>query len=736
MPHLPALLNRSLETFTSDEEPAFRFADADLTARIHRDWEQTLNELWVENRLRPLQEWTKSLGLRYRNQGYGSPVDVTLSAALSGQAEGESLGFGDNIDHYRALASGRDMGGSAKLSDEMGAFRGGYDTYWTTEMLPTMNRGFSGGVNELYLHGYSYLDAPGAPWPGFAAFGTAFAEAWNGQQPTWRHIQDLTGYMGRTQYVLQQGVNAVDVVILRQAFDREGGYPDSKALFRAGYSVGYQSPATLQLPNAVVEDRRLGPKGPAYQALIVVNERVMAVDTAERVLGFARAGLPVVLVGELPSGVPGVLDRAAGSEALRRVIDELVKQPTVVRAASESDVPALLASRQVMPSVQYSVDADLLYVRRRDGEANYYYLYNHGAQPVAQQVRLSGTGAPFALNAWTGAIEPLVQYAVTDGRMGIDVSLRPGEAVMVAVTSEDVAARPARTVRDTTADGVLFRDGRLVVRDTSAGGYTTTMSDGTTVQTTIGALPAPMPITAWSLDVESWEPGQSTTEIVKRSLPRQDVTTLQPLLSMEGLADVSGVVRYAATVTLDKEWTGGFGAYLSLGGTLDTVRVRINDQPAGPVNQLDPVIDAGPFLRSGANRIEIEVATSLRNRLLATRGAAALGGPGGPAERRGYGLLGPVVLQPYGQVPIRLTSPHGLVVSVDVLGFEPPVRVLAEAAVGAGEHRLGLRVALQLPVEPSRHGRRPVRVRLPVGARVTHEREVRLDHLAVAGVAA
>jgi hypothetical protein len=103
---------------------------------------------------------------------------------------------------------------------------------------------------------------------------------------------------------------------------------------------------------------------------------------------------------------------------------------------------------------------------------------------------------------------------------------------------------------------------------------------------------------------------------------------------------------------LGSEWRDGVGAYLSLGLTEDTVRVRINGQLVGPVNQINPVVDVGPYLREGSNEIEVEVASSLLNRLLGMQDERILSGgflgldAPDPAS---YGLLGPVTLQPYAE---------------------------------------------------------------------------------------
>ena len=131
------------------------------------------------------------LGRTLRAQAYGLATDAISSATLLDVPEGESLGF-KNLDDYRVLASARDMAGGELLSCEAAAYaNGAYSTTWN-KVLQTMGSVFAGGVNQAVLHGFAYRDAPGAAWPGFAAFspyngtGIGYAEAWGPRQPTWR----------------------------------------------------------------------------------------------------------------------------------------------------------------------------------------------------------------------------------------------------------------------------------------------------------------------------------------------------------------------------------------------------------------------------------------------------------------------------------------------------------------------------------------------------------------------
>jgi hypothetical protein len=198
----------------------------------------------------------------------------------------------------------------------------------------------------------------------------------------------------------------------------------------------------------------------------------------------------------------------------------------------------------------------------------------------------------------------------------------------------------------TEADEVLFADGRLVARATAAGTYTTTLATGRTVRTAIPDVPAPITPANWRLEVEDLRPGASATATAT-VIHRLTLDTLRPWPDIPELADVSGIGRYTTTVELPRPWTGAHGAYLRLGDVFDTCRVTVNGRRLPAVDQINPVVDVGPYLRGGTNTITIEVATTLNNRLRVSDPSVY-----GAASRQAYGLLGPVTLVPYAQAVI------------------------------------------------------------------------------------
>ncbi|MDR7279602.1 glycosyl hydrolase [Catenuloplanes atrovinosus] len=653
-PYLPAVVRVK-------EATVYAF-DAATSRRVRADYWQTISDLFTEHHFVPLTRWAHSLGLTFRAQPYGLETDAIAASAVVDVPEGESLGF-KNLDDYRCLAGGRDMGGRALLSCEAGAYQGGaYNTTWK-RLLRTMGGAYAAGLNQTVFHGFSYATAPGAAWPGFAAFtpysgAIGYAESWGPRQPSWRHAPDVAAYLGRVHLAGRIGVNRVDAAVFRQKGYSKTGIGASWFTsdgVPSGWTHQMISAPLLALPSATVRDGRLAPDGPAYRVLLVEPDpfsgsaATLDLPSARRILALARQGLPVVLLGDWSAAtVPG---RATGDEdvALRALLAELTALPRVRTVAAKTEVGAALASLGLRPAVSYARTSTLLHGHRVDRGTDYYYLVNgKHAETVKPPVaaidhdvtlqRSSRTAVPYRIDPWTGARERIAVYTADGDRVTMRVALQPGESAIVVL---DAPGAANRHVTATTADRVLATERGLTLRAATGGTYTATLDDGRTVSRTIPAVPAPIPLTRWTLRVADWRPGSSATETLSVT-HTVELDGLRPWTELPGLADVSGVGRYTAVVDVP----ACAGAYLGLGEVFDTARVTVNGR-AVPVSPLNPVADVGPYLHEGRNTIEVEVATTLNNRLRVADPAVY-----GVAPRQAYGLTGPVTLIPYGEVRV------------------------------------------------------------------------------------
>lgn len=674
VPYLPALAYREGEgpTFTPSI-PGFTFDGADATVghRITRDVEQTLSDLYLEDHVEPIKRLAHSLGLEYRAQPYGEPIDLAQASAKVDIAESESLACG-TCDDWRAVAAGSDMAGHSIVSDELlpaegpmigdGPFIGSYRTA-PQEVVSQANSEYAVGANQMVLHGFPYATWPesadeatvdsSARWPGFHAFTAEIPEPFGPRQPTWTMASDTSGYLARTQLLLQAGRRQTDVAVYNQSLGQLSSTYADPGLLDAGYSYGYVTPGSLMLRSASVAKHVLAPDGPAFKALIVDEQASMPLATARRIRELADDGLPVIVVGAPPSSTPGYAADPRGADAaLQDAVAALLAEPTVHRVASTAEVVDLLAWLDLAPAATSSSGA-IRSVHRVDGGRDYYYLHNSSAEPVDAVVSLAGrrNQLPYSADAWTGEIAPIAEYAAERRRIRTAISLGPDEAELIVLGPRRWAGTraPRLHATDSTADDVRAVDGELVLRDASAGSYTTTLSSGRTVNTEIRDLPRRAPLARWDLSVDEYLPGtaeqpSSHTEHVERTF---DEIELAPWSEIGELTDAVGIGTYTTTLTLPPGWTGRNGGYLDLGAVHGSYRVRVNGRSVGAVNQLEDRVDVGAYLQTGANEIEVEVATTMINRLRVFRPAEY-----GDQAKQDYGLIGPVVLTPYGEAAI------------------------------------------------------------------------------------
>ena len=652
-------------------DPVFDFT-GDTGDRIREDYNQTLSDLFIDDHLKPLKAWAKDLGMTVRGQGYSSygpsPIDQMDTAALLDIPEGEDLSFTSGFtqgppklintrgsDVWRSLASVGAQTGKDVISTECCAalYNGSVQRQLT---LAHVNQQFSVGVNQIVWHGWAD-QSPGAAsaWPGFSPFGAYVSDVYGPQNPTFEDEKAINAYVGRMQTVLRRGELRNDVAIYRddRGHSVSGSTGDlyfaDQSLARAGYTYGFMNSGLINHPSSAVAHGRLDPAGLGYRAFVwdatanPETNATMDLADARRVLGWAEAGLPVVIVGDLPTRVRG--HHPDQDAALRKVQAQLLDARSVTQVATEADVLAALTRSGVEPAVSYA-DAPVVSLHRRTSDTDYYYLFNSGDHTVSTTAEFAGSGDPYLYDAWTGDVTRMAAFARTSKGVRATVTLGSGDSTVVAVTrgnADTKAAGPGCAISATssTAPEVVRSDrAPLAIRASEPGTYRTKLSNGKGVVQEIESVPAISAPASWSLDVTAWRAGsEGPNDTDKVALDRRTVTPasngrLPDWQRIAGLETVSGTSVYTSRIVTGRSWSRDAGAYLGLGTINGLATVSVNGRRLPVIDQVHPDrIDIGPFLRKGANTVTVTVSTLIGN--------AAYG------QSVAYGLVGPVTVQPY-----------------------------------------------------------------------------------------
>lgn len=593
--------------------------------RLRHDYYRTLNELYIERHIGALTRWANGRGLRYRAQPYGGTMDpIELAAAIqvpecenlvplwfSGGKVYGAAEYNTYVDFVRGISAAAHMQGSSLVSLEGCAFMEGDYASTLAEKKYHVDIAFSGGVTQLVSHGFAYADVEGQPWPGWSPFSVegypfGVAEVWGPRQPVWRHLRSYADYVGRAAAVLRHGRPRVDLAFFRQTYwSHDWPKVRSRALDDAGYSHGVLSTALLDLPAATVAAGRLADDGAGYRAL-ALDERAIDPHALERIAVLARAGLPTIFVGELPDRAPGFADAERADESVRELCAELLALDNVIRVADQDGLVGGLAELGLRPDSEPGEATSVYSVHRQAAEGDYYFLFNHGTAALAPELSLAGAGEARLLDLWNGTSHRL--EATADGdRVRVAVDLAPGETTVVFLGQ---------------GAGLDAREGGPALRRATPRRWSRQLGP-------------------WDLEVDEWLPAGHREH-------RLSELSLADWRQLPDLADGSGVGVYRTSFELEPGWDEGVaGVLLDLGQVEGTVRVTVNGQVASGDCVPQRPFEVQGLLREGANELEIELATTLGNRVTAD----AAGEEGERAKRLAAreslasGLLGPVTLE-------------------------------------------------------------------------------------------
>ena len=680
----------------------FKFDNDDgLSDRIYEDYNTLLADSYVKYRVSGVTNWAHdTIGWGFRGQTYQLPgLEISKAASVADVPECDNMSKGDGV---------RYQSGTYNVNDKdyltMEAITGPTIEYATMDdVITELGQNYSDGVNRAILHGTPYaktFNGYNSQWPGWLPFGVgSFGSAYTYRAAYWDDIDTETSYMSRIQAVLQKGTAQIDLAVLvdkESTFDFESGNRFQN-LLDSGYSYNLISEAILESDNAYVEDGKLAPEGPAFKALILDRVNTFDVENMEKVIEYAKRGLPVIVYDSTFSKVYG--SNVEDDAVLAEKFAELLEMDNVIQANSVEDVKQALADVNVTPYAQYET-AQLettMYTDKADG-SNYYYMYNNaypensgmmgndqaseykGEEKAIKDavITLAGKGVPYKLDTHTGEITQVGAYTVNDDdtvTFELD-ELYGGDSVIYCVT-EDTENFPAESVYVTEADGDVVRteDG-VALRSNEAGSYTFTLSDGTEasadVEKTLDALN--LTDASWNLLIHSYGPGEdendpSVSKITDVDFGEQklgkwkDIAATEDQLNELGVTDmlyVSGVGEYTTTVTLPEDWSDTTGAYLDVTYGKDQIgEITINGTALDANNASDRV-DLGGYLVSGENTLTIKLSTTLYARMY-----AANSGYEGRDFGMGTGFMQPedpeafydgllsVTLTPYTQVAIQ-----------------------------------------------------------------------------------
>ncbi len=388
--------------------------DAPDAARVRADYHRTLAELYEENFVGVCRRWATERGVRFRIQSYGTPPATVSSYRFADLVEGEGWGWRD-ITQTRWASSAAHLYGRTVVSAEA----------WTWIHSPSFratpldlkgeaHEHFLNGINQLFGHGWPYspADAPGLGWFFYAA------GALDDRNPWWPAMPELTKYLGRLCWLLQQGEAVADVAL----------YVPNDDLFATmgraqGGSLDTWREAHRRIPSEIPAAIRKA--GLDYD---LIDDDALEITAPDR---YRAVVVPVTTT--VPKSTALWLDRVHGSGGALITVGSTVDLPGALEVTTEGLEDGLVAA--VAPDLRITPPTpDIGFVHRRGVNTDIYFVANTGPTTCA-----------FGIVARAGA-ESYEQWDAMSGRVvrggatgeGIELRLQPYEAIVVVLTEEPV----------------------------------------------------------------------------------------------------------------------------------------------------------------------------------------------------------------------------------------------------------------------------------------------------------
>lgn len=552
---------------------------------VRRDYYRTIADLIAKNHYAHLEEIAKRNGLKFYSEAAGPnsgqldpQMDVSHVEIPMGEfwVPSPHRPTPDRRFLMRDTASAGHIYGKRLLGCESFTSVGPHweDSFF--EMKNTGDQGFADGCNLIVIHNYSQSPSVKAK-PGYVYFaGTHYSR----NTTWWDETPAFNAYLGRTSFLLQQGLFVADALYYRG--DGIGQIEQRKtepALPAAGYDHDNISLDGLLHRLTVKDGRLVLPDGMSYRMMVLPAGMPMSPEALEKIAELVRAG--AVVVGPKPTGIAG---RVLNVDAERRfdatvaaLWSDRFERGRIFRGSAEEALRAL----KLPPDFEFSGLSDkgtIDWIHRRAGDVDIYFVASRWdpREKIAATFRVA-VRQPELWDPVTGEIRDARSFTQADGRTTVPLEFGPRESVFV-VFRRPISTRMEGNARSNYPEVHALQE-----------------------------LKGP-----WRVEFDpKWGGPASVTfnELVD--------WTKRPEW---GIQHYSGAARYRKDFVLDASPHPGSRILLDLGEVHEVASVRVNGRDVGTVWTKPARIDITKLVHTGKNSLEIKVVNLWPNRLIGDAG--------------------------------------------------------------------------------------------------------------------
>lgn len=588
-----------------------------LYAKVRWEWFDLVSDLYTDN-FRAITDWHEKRGmyttahvwedgLRLQVSAVGDHMKFLRAVTMPGQ---DCLGRSAlRIHDFKECVSVAEFENRRTMTELMGAgaFEGTpWGTFTPSFLKQAANAVTAWGISHVIPHGvFTTRKLAGNPWP----------PDWYAQNPMFPYMHLWADFVRRASYINSMGHTVPDVLLynpLESAWinahaeildvgtwsmpkNIEGGMRRINAIDEAyAKAINDMTDARVEfligdrfyLKQMHVKKGMLVRGEFSFRTIVLPPLDILTLETAQKIVDFAKAGGRVYALGELPAASA---ENGMNDPVMIKLMDALKVQPGFVNCPDGLEPMIDKGVPQLRSPVKFlSGEFRMLQHRRRIEGKDFFWLVNNAEQSQDCNVLIHGVkGGASIWDCETGEIRPVTSEDVAGGSK-LTLHFKPLEAYWLvldpALPAKVVPAKPElRDVLDLTGPWIVTFDA----------GIQPTMEFPST-------------------------PPSEFVKGVEKPLEDWKVWTTDKF---------SGLLDYTKTVYVNKVEKQ---MYLDLGKVCHSAEVWMNDKPVGAKLWGPYIFDVSSVLLPGKNEIRIRVANLINNSY---------------GEIQESGLFGPVVIK-------------------------------------------------------------------------------------------
>ncbi|WP_397364577.1 glycosyl hydrolase [Olleya sp. R77988] len=368
------------------------------------DFRRTIGDLIAENYYAHFAELCHKNNLKFSVEPYWGPFD-NMQVGATGDivmCEFWSGGY-PFFDSAKFVSSIAHLNGSAIVGAEAFTGIGGWDKH-PANIKSIGDQAWAQGITRFIFH--SYVHQPWDVAPGLALSYHGFD--FNRNNTWWSQGKEFLDYIGRSQFLLQQGENVADVLVFTGESSPNTAFlkPEIKQMGFDYDLVGANKLKDLTVKNGIIYSS----VGNMYKILVLPESDFIKPETLEKVKELVNGG--AIVIGKKPSQSPSLTDYPNNDEVVKSYVDELWGKGLI----NESSIEAVLRNQTPDFNLESTDKTNLSFIHRKTDDADIYFIANarKEARDIVARFRVSGK-QPEIWNSETGEIKDVVVFKENAG---------------------------------------------------------------------------------------------------------------------------------------------------------------------------------------------------------------------------------------------------------------------------------------------------------------------------------